>query len=48
MLLPEFSSRDETGLWGVEDGAVAVHQDHGRGEVEDAGGDNQHVAKKGY
>ena len=25
------------------DGAVAVHQQHGGGEIEDAGGEDQHL-----
>ena len=28
---------------GMIDGAVAVHQDHGGGEVEDAGGEDEHL-----
>ena len=29
-------------LLGVVDGAIAVHQHHGSGEVEDAGGEDKH------
>ena len=34
----------QAGLGGVEDGSVAVHQDHGRREVEEASCGDQHVA----
>jgi hypothetical protein len=45
LLLLLFSSRQQTRFGRVKDRSVAIHQYHGRGDVEDASSHNYYVAE---